>query len=622
MSSYFDDSPHTPVDDVQAFYKPSVSPGVDEEDTLLQEKIRLQAASIAALGIKDTSEDNIYKTATFGGQAVHSVSEADMFNFDRVLPKQYIRFYDSNLSEIMDYIFSLYEQHSSQAILPAAVVYQCLRYAESKLESAELVESFLNLFLTRLRAVTNTKSGVMSVETSRMDIVMLSYWLSAVNSLYYYLYRDTACKFFTKYPKILQELATTLQSLITQLAFALNNRLEAFIDPCLLEYSSVPGVKDIIYKSDWHLFRPQKNHKTTYDEVLEMLYPPSIQEQMKPSPLKIIQTLGALMYVLELHHISDVIKQQTFSAVLYWLGATIFNRLLANKAYSSRARSLQIRLNVSTIEDWLRSNDFTPYKPSNIHFSSQDYPESIVGSQIRLQNVARFNNDLKNPLDASFFYNSLFKIGKYHLTPAIELLEFTQVMTTLGDLETLNKTVSSFTAVGPTHLLAVVKNYRYETEETKFAKLLKNDLKALSASGKLKLSHVLFYSGNEDNLFLNASHIFPVALPNLLELLHQHGFGVEAYDPSTAKAFQPMLPLDVVDAIDNIYDQQESRAREYERYGNNTSEDEDEGEDGSKPTGADDSFKGTEMFKEVKMPSGLVHKTWERENEDEINPWA
>ncbi|GMF08105.1 unnamed protein product [Ambrosiozyma monospora] len=165
---------------------------------------------------------------------------------------------------------------------------------------------------------------------------------------------------------------------------------------------------DTIYKNNWKLFRSkQKSNKSSYDEIMNMLYPPSIQEQMKPSPLKIIQTLGALVYVLELYHINEVIKQQCFSSVLYFLGASLFNRIIANKKYSSRMKALQVRLNISYIQDWLRTNDLTPFRAPDFDFNDPKYPDSIVHEKISLKNVARFGNNPKDPMDATFYYSSM-----------------------------------------------------------------------------------------------------------------------------------------------------------------------------------------------------------------------
>lgn len=132
------------------------------------------------------------------------------------------------------------------------------------------------------------------------------------------------------------------------------------VDDCLLNYTSIPDIGTTLYKNDWNFFKKKSHAKSTYEEILEMLYPPSVKEQLKPSPIRIIQTFGALLYVLDLHNTHPLITQQTLSIVFYWLGCTLFNRIVSQKKYMSRAKAIQLRLNISVVEDWARSNDREP----------------------------------------------------------------------------------------------------------------------------------------------------------------------------------------------------------------------------------------------------------------------
>ncbi|ODV96945.1 hypothetical protein PACTADRAFT_48736 [Pachysolen tannophilus NRRL Y-2460] len=608
----------------------------DQDD--LQAQIKLQSVGISGLMINDQSEDNIYHTATFNNNNISSVFDnnpleyndiEERFDFTKISPKQFVKFHDGGIMEVLDYVFNLYNLYPHKTTLPAAIIYQCLRYAESKLESSELVETFFNLFLTKVRSITNSKSGVPSLSNSKGDIVMISYWLSVVNFVYYYLYRDSACKFFIKYPQFLQDLISTLQSLIAELAFAINNRLDDLIDICVLDYTNLADSKNVAFKNEWHLFKRKfLKNKSTYDDILEMLYPPPPKEQMKPSPIKITQTLGALLYVLDLHRLTDVTRQQTLSAVLYWFGASLFNRLLANKNYHSRTRAMQIRLNLSVIEDWLRTNDFKPDIVDPSFMKDKEFPETIINKKIKLNNVAKFNENINDPNDSTFYYNSLFKIGKHHLMPAVELLEWLQVMTSLADIKTLNKTLSSLITLNPIQLLKIVKTYRYEIEELKFPKELTFQLKQINDSKKFIIPSNLYFFNNsksEDHLFLNPDHLFPVVLSNIQQLIKRYGSGLSGLDDKRSKEFQPLLPITIIDALDEIYDE---TGKDNDEYDNGeglmgTSLDNDEANHFDEtPLGGgssnDQNFKGGDLFKEVQIPSSLAHKTW---GEIEDNPW-
>lgn len=73
-------------------------------------------------------------------------------------------------------------------------------------------------------------------------------------------------------------------------------------------------------------------HRPIFDpEILKHLYPPSLEEQMKPSPLKIAQIFGALTYVLNLHQVHPLFQQQCLSMAINWFSSTVFNQILKDK---------------------------------------------------------------------------------------------------------------------------------------------------------------------------------------------------------------------------------------------------------------------------------------------------
>ena len=88
------------------------------------------------------------------------------------------------------------------------------------------------------------------------------------------------------------------QLLIATLSFSINARLETLVDDCMLRFTSLVDVSNVTYAKDWNLFKKKKTHPNNYDDVLDMLYPPSQSELMKPLPIRYIQVLGALDYVL------------------------------------------------------------------------------------------------------------------------------------------------------------------------------------------------------------------------------------------------------------------------------------------------------------------------------------
>lgn len=604
------------------------------------------------------------------------------FNFNSVEKGQYIKFNDDSIREIMDYVFKLPKIHHSKPLYPSSIVFQCMRYAENKLASGGMVESLIDLYLTRIRGIIGTQSGFVQffglkekkeLEKKRkkekdntpippqVDIVTISYWISALNHLYYFLIRDLACNFLPKYPTILQEIVNTLQSLITKLAFIIDARLEPLLEPCLLDHTTTPDL-DVMYKNDWKIFKNKhKNTKTSYEEILDMLYPPSYSEQMKPSPLKVIQTLGALVYVLELFHISDLIKQQCLSAVFHYIGCTLFNRIVSSKRYCSRVKGMEIRLNLSHLEDWLRANNFQPFFDEDGNFNTllswkgDGFPDKLVEKPVGfLSNVCRYNGDRRSPTDATYYMNPLYQIGVYCLQPVIELTEWLQVMTVIQDLDSLQDILEKFEVLASSTIVQVIRNYHYEVEEKKFSKKLKKWLKENPHNEDLEeMKNKGVYYKDDTCLVLNQTFTFPLSLPNQVQLLHQYGADFKHIDNAKLLANQPHIPLDIRDQVETIVDENNDSNENDEYEINNVTEESDDEIDiaatgqsasyeGDNATAENNSFSNTgwespsvrdletdtdpvvsvsddisNLFKNVTVPSMTARKTWE-----EDNPWV
>lgn len=687
------------------FYKDS---NLDNSNNLQQDsfnaQLKLQVAGVSAMGISDSNNssntnndgvdgggggDNLYNSSKFindddANEDTYNgyfFNTEENFDFNEILPKQYIKFDDESISPLMDFIFKLYSNYHNKPIYVSSIVYQCIRYAHKFLQSEEMVETFIDLFITRIRSVINCKSGLVQYDKEiKSDIVMIGYWISTINYLYYYLLRDGE-SFFKNYPELLKKICDVLQLLMYQLIFSIDNRIESIIENSLLDYDSVPDL-NLDYENDkWKIFsKKNKNSKilkkSNYDDILEMLYPPSIEKQMKPSPLKIIQILGGLLYVLELYHINGLMKQEIFSDVFYFINCSIFNRLLGNKKYSSRAKAIQIRLNLSMIEDWLRSNNFKPYHSvDNYNQDFENYPNnlttdgvtdnnnsnSIDNSQIKINNVLKLTNENKfrdDPNYLNFYFNSLFKIGKYHLLPSIEYLQWLQVMTSISDIQSLTDTISNFITLTPEHLLKSIKNYKYEIKEEKIKKEIKTELKNMASRDHYhnNSNYKLYFINNKEKMFLNIGQKFSIILPNLIELLNQYGADITSkYNPKKGRVHQPFLPLEIIDMIDEIYDQLNDNysrptikdryfededggdrddKEEEDRYGGGGGDgDDEEGTNEARLDGGEvhrsitnnannstSEFAGSEIFKKLEMPSSVVHKTWQ--SEEGSNPWA
>ncbi|PVH23847.1 hypothetical protein CXQ85_004141 [Candidozyma haemuli] len=626
----------------------------------LTHQIRMQTAGLSLDA--DDDDDNV-REKELDEEAELSLDtelvQTPEYDYEKLLPEQYIKFTDSDIPSLLDYIFNLRTdntslQHSTK--VPAAIVFQLVRYSHFKVHSKDLTEFLFECFLARLRSVTNTKSGVFNMAIAEQsdkaaalgagDIVLLSYWLSAIQFLHFYFAK---ANIYHDYPAFLQEFVNINQSLIATLSFSINSRLNLLVDECLLKFTNLVDVSSVLYAKDWNFFKNKTNIKdqpSTYDDILDMLYPPTMKELMKPSPLKYVQVLGALDYVLKLHEVDPLLRLQTYSQVFYYINATIFNRLVANSKYCSRAKAIQIRLNVSTLEDWLRSHNYSIYKPEKAGGLIELLKPEEGGHQLRLHNLLDESPqtdgsvaDTKNPHCLAFYYRSLYHIGKSQLMPTIELLQWLQCMSALKDEESLINTINQFDTLNYYQLFKVAnKLYRYEVEETKLPKPLLQYLKRLmNEHGEKQIERSLLhymtqstFLSKELYIYLNPNFIFSVGLPNLNELIVRYGAGLGGIKSLRAKKFQPTLPVTVLDDVDDILTKnKESNMNDTYDYEEHT-DDEAEEEEPVQTSNGDDiderpavdgnskSFKGDELFKTVQVPSSLVHRNW---GDNDENPW-
>lgn len=566
--------------------------------------------------------------------------QAPDYDYDKIRPEQFIKFTDSDIPSLLDYIFGLRThstalQHATK--IPAAILFQLVRYSHFKVDSKDLTEFAFECFVTRLRSVTDTKSGVFNMAITDQgasggagDIVLLSYWLSVIQFLHFYFSRS---RVYEAYPKFLQELVNLTQSLVATLSFSINTRLNLLVDECLLNFTNLVDVSSVLYAKDWNLFKNKKKHPSSYDDILDMLFPPSEMELMKPSPLRYVQVLGALDYVLKLHAVDPLLRFQTFSQVFYYINAVLFNRLIASSKHCSRAKAIQIRLNVSTLEDWLRSHNYRIYKPDRIGGLSL-----LLGQESApLHNLLEENDSFKDPHSLSFHYKSLYHVGKSQLSPTIELLQWLQCMSGLADEESLINTINQFDALNYFQILKVPnKLYRYEIEEKKMPKPLLQLLKRLVAEqGETQVSlnsmHYMTQSNfllKEVYIYLNPNYVFGVALPNLSELIVNYGAGLGGVKLLRAKKFQPTLPISVMDDVDEILSgNKNANVNDTYDYEEESEEEPEEKESEAEPQNGPvtgnpgaKAFKGDELFKQVQVPLSLVYKNW---GDDEIvsNPW-
>ncbi|KAJ5727576.1 hypothetical protein N7493_005396 [Penicillium malachiteum] len=359
--------------------------------------------------------------------------EQQEFVWDRCLNDQMFVFQDHELERILDIIITnMTPQRSpSQKPVPANLLFLSARYAHYH-ASPELLAELLTSATEKINDV---------VERHQWDMTMQAFWLSNATLLLHYLKKDAGLVESTvEFQLHLAELINEIFVLIIRDA---ERRMNKVLDEAMLDHETIPGLEDVAFQNEWKLFRKKKSEAP--EPADKRFRPPSPRRRAQVSPRNITSLLSSTLFVLDLYDVHSVITTQILSQLLYWLSAEIFNRIMSTRRYLARTKAMQIRMNVSTLEDWARTNNRQPEHYENGSMTSTG--ESTIDSARR------------------------------HLAPVIQLLQWLQCFSSLGDdHESLVTTLLQLQQLYPIQLLHAVKSYRPEVGEKG---LTKNAMKFL-----------------------------------------------------------------------------------------------------------------------------------------------
>lgn len=349
--------------------------------------------------------------------------ETQEFVWDRCLNDQMFVFQETDLDRILNIIITeMTPQRSpSQKPVPANIIFLGARYAHYH-ANRELLDEWLSAAQEKIYAV---------VEKQQWDMTMLAFWISNATLLLHYLKKDTGLmEATTQFQAQMAEQVHEIYILIIRDA---ERRMEKVLDEAMLDHETIPGFEDIAFQNEWKFLRSKPKPKAP--EPLEKRFrPPSPKRKAQVSPRNITSLLSSTLFVLDLYDIHSVIAIQVLSQLLYWLSAEIFNRIMSNKRYLARTKAMQIRMNISQLEDWARSNNRQPEHYENGSLTSTG--ENIVDATRR------------------------------HLAPVVQLLQWLQCFSSLGqDFDALDTTLQQLPALSTKQLLHAVKYYRAEVGE-------------------------------------------------------------------------------------------------------------------------------------------------------------
>ncbi|KAK5660731.1 hypothetical protein OQA88_12096 [Cercophora sp. LCS_1] len=533
------------------FYNPGFSQDRFEEELaenemrrrMMMESARDLEVDIGNMGIDDQPEP-----------PDEFEEEQQEFDWSRCLHDQMFVFQENDLDRILDIVITnMTPQRSpSQKPVPANMIFLGARYAHYH-SSPDLLAKLLITAMDKINDV---------VEKYQWDMTILAFWISNATLLLHYLKKDAGLvEATTEFQAQLAELVNEIFILIVRDA---ERRLDKVLDAAMLDHETIPGFEDITFQNEWKIFKRKKEVK---EEPLEKRYrPPSPKQRAKPSPRNVTSLLSSTLFVLDLYDIHSVITAQIVSQLIYWLGAELFNRIMSNRKYLARTKAMQIRMNISTLEDWARTNN--------------RQPEHYEGGEMKTSG--------ETTIDAA----------RRHLAPVIQLLQWLQCFSSLGadDLEALVGTLQQLRALTPQQLIHSATHYRSEVGEKGLPKSAMKYLIAIQKEAALRRERnrqaqspkgksggdsapttpakkaanggngpdtpvsiqTPGFEETEDedeapaNLLLDPALMLPFTLPSVTDMLVSYGAGFGGVNRERERKYIPTIPPEFLEKLEAV----------------------------------------------------------------------
>uniref|UniRef100_A0A8B9VSN2 Myosin VC n=1 Tax=Anas zonorhyncha TaxID=75864 RepID=A0A8B9VSN2_9AVES len=227
--------------------------------------------------------------------------------------------------------------------LPAHILFMCVRYADY-LNDADMLKSFINVTIDGIKQVVKENSE---------DFEMLSFWLS---NTYYFLnclkqysgeeefmksntprQNKNCLKHFdlSEYRQILSDLAIRIYH---QFIIVMENNIQPMIVPGMLEYESLQGISGL---------KPTGFRKRSS----------SIDDTDTYTMTSILQQLSYFYSTMCQNGLDSELLKQAVKQLFFLIGAVTLNSLFLRKDMCSCRKGMQIRCNISYLEEWLKEKN-------------------------------------------------------------------------------------------------------------------------------------------------------------------------------------------------------------------------------------------------------------------------
>lgn len=222
--------------------------------------------------------------------------------------------------------------------LPAKVLFLCVRHADCSGDQTQ-ARSLCSTAVTAMKAALKKHSD---------DIDMSALWLKNSSLLHDLLTQhspkqtldsDDLVSLNADLSDLIRALSDLRIQAYQQLLSITENRLQSMIVPALIESENIPGLSAV--KSVTSRKRAGSEPRPVGGDAHTMA--------------SVLRELGALHTALTHQALPLTLMEQAFHQLTYLISTTALNSLLLRKDVCCCSRGMQIRYNVSLLEDWLRS---------------------------------------------------------------------------------------------------------------------------------------------------------------------------------------------------------------------------------------------------------------------------
>ncbi|XP_078666642.1 unconventional myosin-Va-like isoform X12 [Branchiostoma floridae x Branchiostoma belcheri] len=241
--------------------------------------------------------------------------------------------------------------------LPAYILFMCIRHADY-IGDDNKVKSLLTGTINGIKRVLKQAcygGQWWDLQKRNEDFETVSFWLANTCRLLHNLKQYSGEESFanqnnkqqnehclrnfdlTEYRQVLSDLAVHIYQMMIKI---MESKLQPMIVPGMLEHEAIPGVSGGA--------RPSGMRQRTQ----------SISDEMggRYTLNSILKQLSVFHSIMTTHGMDPELVKQTFRQTFYIIGAGTLNNLLLRKEMCHWSKGMQIRYNVSQLEEWCRDH--------------------------------------------------------------------------------------------------------------------------------------------------------------------------------------------------------------------------------------------------------------------------